>query len=591
VIRDALAAPTGPAAATNLKARRKRRERASAAARSLAVPRVVEAVAKHSRGAGVSRRDIADKKLRSELRRGDRLAASAALETARAEVLATAEAGEMEAEGPLERTYKASQAAIRGAVDEGSRRKALDLALPSHGPYTVGYARSGRHMLLCGRGGGHVAVLDAVIGKLKGEFLTGEASYDACFLQSDEMVAVAQRQYTHIYDRTGAEVHVLRDHAEPRALTFLPHHMLLATVGTAGWLKYRDVSSGQLVSQHRTRLGACSVLEQNPHNAVVLAGHASGVVTMWTPNMPDPVVKLLAHRGPVTAIAVDPTGSYMVTAGADARMRVWDLRGSAAGSSAAAAATSATVGGAASAGLGSASGMAGAFGLVHDYFTARPASSLDVSQRGMVACSFGPHVQVWRNALAAKADSPYVRHLVPGQQVVSARFRPFEDVLGIGHSAGVQALLVPGAGEPKTDTRAGLDPHESLKMRRDRDVREVLDKLPADTIALNPDAVGGVDRTPADVLLDERRSREEAAAGAGIRAKKGKARGKSHSTRLRNKRQANVITRARQLMDEAAQRERRSKGKAGTKAEEAAEDQRSRAAKDGDAARALKRFF
>jgi hypothetical protein len=36
---------------------------------------------------------------------------------------------------------------------------------------------------------------------------------------------------------------------------------------------------------------------------------------MWTPNITTPVVKMLCHRGPVKAVAVDPTGHQMVTAG------------------------------------------------------------------------------------------------------------------------------------------------------------------------------------------------------------------------------------------------------------------------------------
>lgn len=43
-------------------------------------------------------------------------------------------------------------------------------------------------------------------------------------------------------------------------------------------------------------MGPCDVLRHNPHNAVSLLGHAQGVVTMWTPNLTSPVVKMLAHR-------------------------------------------------------------------------------------------------------------------------------------------------------------------------------------------------------------------------------------------------------------------------------------------------------
>ena len=38
---------------------------------------------------------------------------------------------------------------------------------------------------------------------------------------------------------------------------------------------------------------------------------------MWTPNVSDPVVSLQAHLGPIRSLAIDPTGRYMVTGGAD----------------------------------------------------------------------------------------------------------------------------------------------------------------------------------------------------------------------------------------------------------------------------------
>ncbi len=58
----------------------------------------------------------------------------------------------------------------------------------------------------------------------------------------------------------------------------------------------QDTSTGQIIAQHRTKMGPCDVLRHNPYNAVSLLGHAQGVVTMWTPNMTTPVVKMLAHR-------------------------------------------------------------------------------------------------------------------------------------------------------------------------------------------------------------------------------------------------------------------------------------------------------
>jgi len=72
----------------------------------------------------------------------------------------------------------------------------------------------------------------------------------------------------------------------------------------------QDVSSGALIAEHPTRMGACDVMRHNPWNAVVCCGHSNGIVTMWTPNLSTPVVKMLTHRGPVTALAVDAGGRY-----------------------------------------------------------------------------------------------------------------------------------------------------------------------------------------------------------------------------------------------------------------------------------------
>lgn len=57
----------------------------------------------------------------------------------------------------------------------------------------------------------------------------------------------------------------------------------------------QDTSTGNIVVQHRTRMGPCDVMRQNPHNAVMCLGHANGVVSMWTPNISVPVVKLFTH--------------------------------------------------------------------------------------------------------------------------------------------------------------------------------------------------------------------------------------------------------------------------------------------------------
>ena len=46
--------------------------------------------------------------------------------------------------------------------------------------------------------------------------------------------------------------------------------------------------------------------------------------------------------------------------------------------------------------------------------------------------------------MSEKAVSPYMNHNILLGVMEGFRFCPYEDVLGIGHSAGVSTILVPG---------------------------------------------------------------------------------------------------------------------------------------------------
>ncbi|KAH9751907.1 WD REPEATS REGION domain-containing protein [Citrus sinensis] len=78
-----------------------------------------------------------------------------------------------------------------------------------------------------------------------------------------------------------------------------------------------------------------------------------------------------------------------------------------------------------------------------------------------------------------------------GYQIGKVSFRPYEDVLGIGHSMGVSGILIPGSGEPNFDSWVA-NPFETSKQRREKEVHSLLDKLPPETIMLNPSKIGTV---------------------------------------------------------------------------------------------------
>ncbi|KAG8745797.1 Small subunit (SSU) processome component [Ceratobasidium sp. 414] len=270
---------------------------------------------------------IKDKKLKAKLHSQVAQASQAkALREDATTWLAAEQGGKMEVETELERTWKATQADIieaTGAVSVVGRREwRWDL-----GPYRVRYSRNGRHMAVAGRRG-HVVTSEWQENKVHSEIQLRETVRDITFLQDHTMYAVAQKKYAFIYDQNGVELHRLKSIVEPTRLEFLPYHWLLASIGNAGYLKYLDTSTGTMVAEQRTKLGACNAMTQNLHNAVIYLGHQNGTVTLHTPSTPTPLVRLQAHLGPITSLSVDQSsgGRYLATSGQDSRVKIWDCR-------------------------------------------------------------------------------------------------------------------------------------------------------------------------------------------------------------------------------------------------------------------------
>ncbi|KAF9010004.1 WD40-repeat-containing domain protein [Cyathus striatus] len=376
------------------------------------------------------------------------------------------DAGRMEVEGEMERTWRIGQDEIVKIAGQEASKGRREWKLDG-GPYRSRYTRNGRHLAIIGRNG-HAATFDWQTGTLHTELQLQETCRDITFLQDHSFFAVAQKKYVFIYDRDGVEIHCLKAHIEPTRLEFLPYHWLLATIGNSGYLKYQDTSTGQLVTEHRTRFGACNAMTQNLHNAVIHLGHQNGQVTLWTPNLPHPAVQLLAHLGPVTSVSVDPSngGRYMATAGRDGTVKVWDCRNWK--------------------------------GSVREW-TVRGGGDPEVtwSQRGSLAVAAGGHVNVYNppsihTPFHVRTPPPlYVTHPIPHRPLTSVRFCPFQDVLTIGHNAGLSSILVPGSGEPNFDSTEA-DPFENRKARSEREVKALLDKIQPDLITLDAEFVGSL---------------------------------------------------------------------------------------------------
>jgi len=507
-----------------------------------------------------------DKSVRSKLKIYKTRRYEAAVAAADAQViLNTEEAGFIEAEHEMEYTSSLSQVELkRNHLDENTARHIYDLTLPS-GPYGCKFDRSGRYSILYGQRG-HLALMDAHQQSLHTEFHVRERVRDACFLHNFSLLAVAQTNHAYIYDDTGAEVHKLDEHHDPMALEFLPYHWLLASVGRTGHLIYQDTSTGGLVSQQRTKLGPCRVLRQNPSNAIIHLGHSNGTVTLWSPASNQYLAKLHCHKGsPITSMAVDNSGNYMATGGADRQIKIWDLR---------------------------------KFQCTHSYFSiAGIPTSLDISQRRVLGVGHAGHATLWSpEALLKKVKEPYMRHSVPAcGPVETLRFRPFEDVCTIGHANGVASIVIPGSGEPNLDTTEyNLNPFQDKKQRREAEVRALLDKLDHGMITLDPNEIGGMEESTPQVRSERMKDiQEEANAHKKTKKQPTKKRGKSKiQTQLRRK-QRNVIDEQVAKLKEARQKEKEAEATTNNlEGQNAASSSSSKVPTTKDTApTALKRFF
>eukprot|EP00177_Eucheuma_denticulatum_P000886 GFKZ01001603.1.p1 GENE.GFKZ01001603.1~~GFKZ01001603.1.p1 ORF type:complete len:566 (-),score=81.58 GFKZ01001603.1:1384-3012(-) len=466
---------------------------------------------------------------------------------AAASLLHTDNPGLLQPETNLERTFQVRQSQIHSAADYATRAKAafhLDLHDSGLAPYLAAvYSRSSRSMLVFSRKG-HVANMNWRQSTLFAELYLNETVRRGTFLHSDAFFALAQRKHAFIYDASGAQVHVLRNHREPGVMQFLPHHLLLmtasATEANHRKICYTDTSTGDTVAEHDFAARALKLRQVtdsglNLSNGVVAMSHANGVVTMWSPMMGRPLAQMFTHPGGVRNVAVSKDGMSLFTAGADCALKVWDLR---------------------------------TYKLRTEWKVPAQTSALTVSQRGLIALSFGAHVQVW--APSRKGDrfvtarngwrvKPYMTQVYSGKRVCGLDFCPFEDMLAVCHQEGMDTMVVPGAGEATFDSRAP-NPYETQKQRRESEVRTLLDKLPKESIALDVSFVGGIEKDPAARLKEIRdRAREANEKKLKKNADKKRAKGRNKISKRLRRKQTNIIDAKKVAMQEKLEQERKTR--------------------------------
>ncbi|XP_071979709.1 WD repeat-containing protein 46 isoform X4 [Engystomops pustulosus] len=366
-----------------------------------------------------------------------------------------------------EDTCTITQQDIAEVVDITSASKHFNLVLKQFGPYRTNYSRNGRYLLLGGQRG-HIAAIDWYTKKLHCEINVMETINDVRWLHSHTMFAVAQKKWLYIYDNLGVELHCIKQFNDVLRMEFLPYHFLLATCSSTGFLQYLDVSVGKEISATCVRAGRLNVMCQNPHNAIIHLGHSNGTVSLWSPTVKEPLVKMICHNGAVRALSVDRTGMYMATSGTDKKMTIYDLR---------------------------------TYKPLSSCYLPLGAGTLCHSQTGLLAAGVGNIVQVYKDTHVTAPRSPYMCLSVT-PPIHGLQFCPYEDVLGVGHGGGFTSMIVPGAGEANFD---GLEsnPYETKKQQREWEVKALLEKIQPELITLDPTQLVEIDTATVEQKRNE----------------------------------------------------------------------------------------
>ena len=359
-----------------------------------------------------------------------------------------------------EQTYQITQKEIVKSVDITSAAKNFQLNLPHLGPYKIDYFRNGRKLLMGGRNG-HVAVFDWITKELCCEFNVRESVHSVHWLQLSTMYAVAQADWTYVYDENGTQIHCLKRLYHTYELDFLPYHFLLVSVSENGFITWLDTSTGNLVANYRMKSSPrVTALTHNPCNAISITGHPNGSVKMWSPNVNEPLVQLLCHPTAIRDVVVDKRGLFMATSGADRSVRLWDVRN---------------------------------FKCLQNFKVKSMPAKMSLSQKNLLAISSGNVVEIYKD-FGQQIDKPYMRHRLDDTNSIisSVQFCPFEDVLGIGHQNGFTSILVPGSGEANFDSLEA-NPYMTKSQLREMEVKALLEKVNHEMIQLDPDFIAKIE--------------------------------------------------------------------------------------------------
>ncbi|ONI32394.1 hypothetical protein PRUPE_1G365200 [Prunus persica] len=312
------------------------------------------------------------------------------------------------------------------------------------GPYTLDFTSSGRHMAVCGlKGHGYCLnvkynsqtiemILSSDTVLLTDDVQVRETVCDVVFLHNESFFAAVQKNMANVLIPGSYPYIYNRDGTELHCLK--EHGAVLRLQFLKTHFLLASINNfGQLHYQDVTM-------------GEMVGSYRTGLG------------RADVMQGPPLGNAFHPNGHLMATAGKENKIKLWDLRK-----------------------------------LEDEALQTLPGQpkTLDFSRKVLLAClGCGSSVQILRDLHGTQNYKTYMNHrMVKGYQIEKLLFRPCEDVLDIGHSMGWSSILIPGCGEPNFDSWVA-NPFETSKHRSEREVHSLLDKLPPETIMLDPAKIG-----------------------------------------------------------------------------------------------------
>lgn len=383
----------------------------------------------------------------------------AARSAARSEMLRTEE------KGYIESKFRIKERDILKQIPTAVASQQFDFKLPK-GPYCVDVTRDGRHILFGGKGK-HLAQFDRYDSRKMFEISTDCSIRDVCFLQNDTLNAAATSKNLFIYDKAGTQIHEIKQAKNALGVQFLSHHFLLAAATYERRLVYVDVTNGEVIANFHTPYeNMC--MAQNQNNAIIGIGHNGGMISLWTPNTDQPVAKLMKHHPACISMDFDITGTKLAVGHGDGNVQVWDVRN---------------------------------MTRVYQRSKSTPGiKAVRFSATGVMGVARNNYVEFYEKC---DKKTAFLTHKY-NCNVNSLKFVLFEDIAVVGKDDGISALVVPGTGEPNLDSNVA-NPYATKEWRQNKEVQDLLDKIPYQTITLNPEALFQVGKT--NDVLDQRREK------------------------------------------------------------------------------------